>query len=394
MEKVSAQCPGCHANKLFKFYEVRDVPVHGTSIMVTKQEALTTPKGDVVLCFCSQCGFINNIAYEQSLLGEIVIYEDQQGFSPTFLKYINKLSEDLIEKYDLRNKSLVEIGCGKGDFLKILCERGNNSGIGIDPIAGSNRIGEEISQKLTFVKEYFKVEHASYIDDFICCRHTLEHIHLPFAFLRTIREAIGENPKTILFIEVPDIDLILSEIAFWDLYYEHCSYFTKESLTVMLARSGFEAIEAKTVYSDQYIIAEARPKPASINNATQQQYQFQDLNEKILSFASELEKLLSTWQRRIKDFNSRGKKIVIWGSGSKCVAFLSTLGIDKEIEYIIDINPHRHGRFIPGSGKEIKAPEFLQEYKPDLVIVMNAIYTQEIQDMLDDLDVATEVLAT
>ena len=81
------------------------------------------------------------------------------------------------------------------------------------------------------------------------------------------------------------------------------------------------------------------------------------------------------------------------GSGSKCVAFLTTLKTIDKIEYAVDINPHRHGKFIPGVGKEIMAPEFLKTYQPDKVIIMNAIYTQEISEMLEDMGVKAEVTA-
>ena len=60
-------------------------------------------------------------------------------------------------------------------------------------------------------------------------------------------------------------------------------------------------------------------------------------------------------------YHSKGKRVIAWGSGSKCVAFLTTLGVKDEVDYIVDINPFRHGKFIPDAGKEIMAPEFLKE---------------------------------
>jgi hypothetical protein len=74
------------------------------------------------------------------------------------------------------------------------------------------------------------------------------------------------------------------------------------------------------------------------------------------------------------------------------VAFLTTLDTIDKIQYVVDINPHRHGKFIPGVGKQIMSPEFLKEYQPDRVIVMNPIYCDEIQKMLDDMGVKTQVL--
>ena len=87
------------------------------------------------------------------------------------------------------------------------------------------------------------------------------------------------------------------------------------------------------------------------------------------------------------------RRAVIWGSGSKCVSFLTTLGIKDEIEYVVDVNPYRHGKFILGAGKKIMPPEFLKEYKPDVTIVMNPVYCNEIRRMLADMGVATDVIS-
>jgi hypothetical protein len=84
---------------------------------------------------------------------------------------------------------------------------------------------------------------------------------------------------------------------------------------------------------------------------------------------------------------------VIWGSGSKGVAFLTTLGLVQEIEYAVDINPYRQGKFMPGTGQQIVSPEFLKSYRPDMIIVMNPIYCREIQSELRRLHVSAEILS-
>jgi hypothetical protein len=84
---------------------------------------------------------------------------------------------------------------------------------------------------------------------------------------------------------------------------------------------------------------------------------------------------------------------VVWGSGSKGVAFLSALGGGSEIEYVVDINPFRQGKFMAGTGQEIVSPAFLADYKPDVAIAMNPIYRGEIQDDLRRMGLPTVVQA-
>ena len=101
---------------------------------------------------------------------------------------------------------------------------------------------------------------------------------------------------------------------------------------------------------------------------------------------------LTSWRERLRRFKSKGIKTVLWGSGSKAVSFLTTSNIDREIEYVIDINPHRHNTYMAKSGHPIVAPNFLREYKPDVVIVMNEVYKEEIRKYLLDMELSPRLL--
>ena len=101
-----------------------------------------------------------------------------------------------------------------------------------------------------------------------------------------------------------------------------------------------------------------------------------------------IDQVLDSWHEaaanaRFQDYFDKmrqaKRKVVAWGGGAKGVAFLNFLQIQNEIEYVVDINPHKQGKFIAGTGQEIVAPEFLATYQPDAIIVMNPIYQQEIE---------------
>ncbi|UCH02446.1 MAG: class I SAM-dependent methyltransferase, partial [Candidatus Bathyarchaeota archaeon] len=171
-------CPNCGITLrcVSPFYEVKEVPVHSCVILPTKQEARRFLRGDISLGFCKACGFIFNMYYDPSLLDYSSTYEDQQSFSPTFNAFARDLANHLIVKYNLHNKEILEIGCGKGDFLTLLCELGNNRGIGIDPAYVATRIHRKSANRLTFINDYYSERYANYHGDLVCCRHTLEHI--------------------------------------------------------------------------------------------------------------------------------------------------------------------------------------------------------------------------
>lgn len=394
MDKTTSLDPVCHrcdAQGMPVFFELSDVPVHSCSMMSSQQEALKVPRGDICLGFCEQCGFIANVAFDPTVEDYSPAYEDQQTFSPTFNAFAKELANDLIQKYDLHSKDIIEIGCGKGDFLILLCELGNNRGVGIDPSAVTGRVQSEATDRVTFIQDYYSERYADHVGDLVCCRHTLEHIHQTVEFVSTVRRSIGDPLDTVVFFEVPDMTRVLQEVAFEDIYYEHCSYFTPGSLARLFRSCGFEVTDLYRAYRDQYLLIEALPVIAPSDKVHPLEESLEQVARDVGYFSNRVGKRLQQWKQQLQEVRASGKRAVVWGSGSKCVAFLSTLRVTDLIDYVVDINPYRQGKFIPGVGKEIMPPEFLKEYRPDQVIVMNPIYCDEIQDMLDDMGVAAEV---
>jgi threonine dehydrogenase-like Zn-dependent dehydrogenase len=102
--------------------------------------------------------------------------------------------------------------------------------------------------------------------------------------------------------------------------------------------------------------------------------------------------LMEKWKRNIAAFHQQSKRAVVWGSGSKGVAFLTALEVNGSIEYVVDINPYRQGKFMAGTGQEIVSPQFLTNYKPDVAIAMNPIYQPEIEADLRRMGLSTAVL--
>jgi hypothetical protein len=185
---------------------------------------------------------------------------------------------------------------------------------------------------------------------------------------------------------------VLREIAFWDIYYEHCSYFSLGSLARLFRSCKFEVTNLSRDFDDQYLLIEAKPVSQASEKVHELEESVEEIGKYVKYFSAHYHDKYIQWQNRLQQIHADGKRAVVWGSGSKCVSFMATLGVKDEIEYVIDINPFRHGKFLPGSGKKIMSPEFLRKYKPDVTIVMNPIYCNEIRQMLDDMGVPTKVI--
>ncbi len=375
-------CPSCGTAGMSIFYEMEGAPVHSVLMLTTRDQALNYPKGDITLAFCKKCGFISNVAFNPNIHEYSAKYESTQAYSPTFNAFHQRLATSLIDRYDLHGKEIIEIGCGQGEFLTMLCQLGPNRGTGFDPAYDPVR-GAEASEDLTFISDFYSEKYKSYQADFVCCKMTLEHIQQTADFVASVRRSIGNRPNTVVFFQVPNARYIFSDLAFWDVYYEHCSYFSPGSIAHLFRQNEFEVIDLWTDYYDQYLMIEAYPSNGATGKSLSQEDDLAQLNQEIDDFAGRLPGQISTWRQLFRDKRAAGRKIVLWGGGSKGVAFLTTIDLSlDDVAYAVDINPNKWGTFMAGKGQEIVGPGFLQTYRPDDVIIMNPIYHRDVQQDL------------
>jgi SAM-dependent methyltransferase len=370
-------CPNCGDGVLEGFFESKGVPVNSCILLASPEEARAYPRGDIRLGFCHHCGFVSNQAYDERLTEYSGRYEETQGFSPTFGAFHERLASRLIERYGLRGKTILEIGCGKGEFLALLCTLGGNRGVGFDPGYVEGRLDSDLAGRITVIRDFYSEKYRDYAGDLVCCKMTLEHIHRSGEFVATVRRAIGDRRDTIVFFQVPEATRILRDCAFEDIYYEHCSYFTPESLERLFRRFGFEVLDVATEYDGQYLTIEARAGDGGAGHPPRHDG-LETLRGYMGSFPARCREKLRRWRATLDGLVQNGQRVVLWGSGSKGVSFLTTLGVADEIGFVVDINPFRQGHYMAGTGHAIVGPAFLTEYKPDTVIVMNSVYRDEI----------------
>ena len=385
-------CPNCNGHGLSVFYTVTNTPVHSCLLMSSKDEALNYPTASLQLGFCWRCGFVTNTKFDPKVHEYSARYEETQGFSECFNTFARSLAEHTIKKYGIYNKTILEIGCGKGQFLATMCRLGDNKGIGIDPAYVPDRNPAEDLHGVEFLQEFYSEKHTDIEADVICCRHTLEHIESTWKFLTMLRRTIGPRQKTLIFFEVPDVMCVLEEGRFWDIYYEHCTYFTAGSLAKLFRAVGFDIDDLYLDYDGQYIIVTAFATGGTSSPYLIEEKDMPQMLKAVENFHDRCIYTINYWQNMIGKDAHPAEKIVLWGSGSKAVAFLNTLEMKTQIDYVVDINPYRQGKYIPGTGQKIVSPEFLKEYQPDKVIAMNPVYHGEIAETIADLNVTTELL--
>lgn len=111
-----------------------------------------------------------------------------------------------------------------------------------------------------------------------------------------------------------------------------------------------------------------------------------DVADVVSTFASRVAERASVWAGMIEG----ARRPVVWGASSKAVGFMASV---PGVTHAVDINPHKHGSYLAGSGVPVIGPDDLAAIEPDLVVVMNPIYAQEIRAMLQERRVEADLVA-
>ena len=335
---------------------------------------------------------IYNLAFDPSRMAYTHAYENSLHFSRQFQTYAQELATRLIDKYQLQGKRIIEIGCGKGEFLSMLCRGGQNHGVGFDPSCDAGSSAGETLEDITLISDVYSEAYAELTADLICCRQVLEHIQAPRDFLLQLRQVIGKRPDGIAFFEVPNVLYTLRDFAIWDIIYEHCSYFSPSALTRIFQKTGFAVLQVYPAFGGQFLCLEASPKAIRADPSTEPTAELEELSGFVSSFAAHYQRKVKTWNEALNRWLEQGSRMVVWGAGSKGVTFLNTVDAGKQLRYVVDINPRKQGMHVAGTGQRIVAPQFLRDYRPDIVLVMNPIYATEIRGLLGQASVTAEVL--
>lgn len=368
----ATQCPICLATEFIPVVQRDAVPVFQNVLFKYRTDALNVERASLQIQACAACGFIFNAAFEPAKATYARGYDNNQTHSAQFTGYLDGHIRHLVHEVGIRDCTIVEVGSGNGWFLERLVRAAPRSqGIGFDPAYSGPEYA--LDGRVRYVPRYFQPEDAVLRAEVIVCRHVIEHIAHPLALLRSVRAAILQTDNARVFFETPSVTWILRNEVFWDFFYEHCSYFSDESLRSAFNRAGFAVSRVNHVFGGQYLWFEALPEVA-------ENTELDDPGE-ILglagSFARAEPRERERWLDQIHALRSKGK-VAIWGAGAKGVTFLNLLDPDgSTIDCVVDVSPDKQGRFVGGTGHPVVGVEQLGERGIISAILMNPNYRDE-----------------
>ncbi len=394
VRKSPKPCPLCGKMESIIFFEETNIPCSCNQLWPTKAKAVNCPKGDIVLAFCPSCRFITNCALEPDKNQYNSMYDNSLFYSAHFQSFAEEFVAGLIKQYDLHNKTVMEITCGKVNFLSFFSTMGPNNTVKLSTLSGAGgKIINAAASSTPVIDGTIGSSEAQKID-FVFSYHELEHANSPKGFLGLLRKKLGGNLETVIFLAVPNALKAFDEGSFSDIIYEHVSYFTVPSLYFLFDCCGFRILDITEtkggIFDSIYIVAQLK-SPDTSSSKLESALETRRIEDAVLSFGMKSNEMLSKQTELLVQFLDQGKKIVVWGAGARGVTFLNLFG-DLRVEYAVDINPRKQGKYVPGTGQKIVDPRFLLTYKPDFIVIANPAYEREIRKIVNDLGVKTEFI--
>lgn len=356
---MSDRCRGCKAilpeKALIKYSDMpKSAQFFPDSSNVDEETGI-----DIVLKQCPYCGLV------QAAGEPVYYYRDvirATGVSKEMGEYRKKQYGEWVETYNLNNKRVVEIGAGCGEYMEYM-ESTKALVYGLEHLNVSIEKGRAAGHRMI---EGFLEDESYTIEDGpfegFYTMNFLEHIPNPSAFVRAIANNL--TPDAVGIVEVPNFDMMMKKAMYSEFIQDHLSYFTKETLSDLLSRNGFEVMEIKTIWYDYIISAVVRKRS------------FYSVDE-MVNRRSHLKTIVKEY---LKDRNP--VETAVWGAGHQALANLSLLDMKDKVSVVLDSADFKQDHFTPATHIPVVSPEVLKKGTIKTVIVMAGSYSDEIVDMI------------
>lgn len=348
-------CRLCCANNLDAFVSLRRSPQQ-LSRLLTASDLESDVCIPLTAFRCGCCGFVQLLESHPKV--------DYQDYSLSWMHiqalkgYREALAARVAMRYGLKGKSVLDVGCGSGEFMS--CLQGNGMvACGVEPSSilverarqsGFRVIHGFASRALLETEPPFSA---------LTCLQVLEHISNPVDFLMILRKSLAEGGVGV--IEVPRLEFILSEGRFYDFFGDHVNYFTENTLRLACEMAGFKVLQAYSDFDEQFLIAEVTPA---------EEWSIKDFDQQITTELDELRAWLCSEV-------AANRRVAVWGAGYKSIAAIAECNI-RGIQYVIDSDLNKHGFYTPGSLLKIHPPSALLTEPVDTILLAAVAYKKEI----------------
>jgi len=338
------KCTACGHSILYPLFNPTPQPLAALNLPKTQEEAVNALRYSMNFYECAFCSHVFNIDFDYS---RIPYEEDSNRMYNSGIMWQQHLFKvtSLLDSYlnDWSKQVAIDIGAGDGQFFSIL--KGmhpETSYLGFEPGIDAKKIID-----FPVIQDYFIPERdlKKYRPTLICCRHVIEHLENPREFVAQIAYwSLQYDLQPLCLFEVPKFDKALRMGRIGDFLYEHVNNFTRRSFQTMLQTSSYYEYALKSFYNGEVLVAIVQPQESGVQSSRILRQQFH---------------LVKDSQDIKKELGRLGlayKNVVLWGGTGKSAAFINLYNLTADrFPYVVDSDENKIGRYVPGTGQEIRS---------------------------------------
>ena len=379
-------CPICGSNKVIRYLSLGRQPL-ANALIADTNDSVTVPRYELSLELCKNCLYV----WVETKVEPEELFSDNTyltGISSQTIVDMREFANFCISTCNLTTHSKVlDIASNDGTLLTFFKTRGMEV-LGIDP----SKPAYEIAMKrgVQTINNFFTMETSEKIlekygkMDLITGTNIVTHVSKPIDFLLACKRVLKSSGSIVL--EFYNFESLINNTAFDQIYHEHISYFNLTSFSNIVQMAGLKIYKVHTVDSQGgslrvFISNTASIEDNSVKKIFKKEGGKEDILKRYLDFPLKVlkkkEEILEFFRKNVD------KSIIGYGASAKATVLLNFLDINANIiPAIADSNPIKIGKFIPGTGIKVVAPNKIIEYNPNIVIIFSWNIKHEIMQFL------------
>ena len=362
---------GTPINDAYELFMCNNMP--GSAQDIPTKEEVANDKGiQLKLVQCKCCGLVQ-IPTEPVHYYKKVIRAG--GGTTTMVNLRNEQYKDFLDRFSLNGKKILEVGCGRGEFLRIWKNYDVRAvGIEYDPdlVVRARNEGMEVYKAYA---DDFNTELPEAPYDAFVQFNFLEHQPYPNEMLQCIYNNLTEDG--VGMVTVPSLEYILKYNGYYELIKDHIAYYSENTLKFLFQKNGFEVVDCRVVNRDTHSIMVRKRKKIDVSRWKEN---FVSLQQELFDY--------------VNGYVSKGKKVAVWGASHQGFTLIPSLGLSDKIAYIIDSAPFKQGKYAPASHVPIVDRKHYFEEPVASIMIVAPGYTDEIANIIKtelsaDIDIRT-----
>ncbi|EJZ57172.1 C-methyltransferase [Pseudomonas fluorescens R124] len=331
---------------------------------------------------CQQCWLVQTEDYTRADSLFDAEYAYFSSFSSTWLAHAERYVAEMVERFALNADSrVVEIAANDGYLLQYVAARGIPC-LGVEPTRSTAQAAREKGLQIREV--FFGRDSAAQLHsegwgaDLMAANNVLAHVPDINDFLGGFATLL--KPTGVATFEFPQLLTLMAGAQFDTLYHEHYSYLSLTAVQTLCERNGLEVFDVSQLSTHggslRVFVQRQDGERRAVQPAVQQQLQAElaagvKTPEYYATLAPAAERIKHELLRFLLQAKADGKRVVGYGAAAKGNTLLNYAGVKPDLlAWVADANPHKQGKFLPGSRIPIVAPERIAQEQPDYILVL------------------------